>query len=341
MRMTRLIGVASLFLLAAPALALDKFYVVGQAEHERFSDDLEDEIGWRLGIGAALSEKWGLEIAYDLSEPTVKDTFSELDATHIGADLLYYFGEGDRGRFFGLIGAGVANLEGDVGLQSIDEDGEYGEIGVGYLRRFTRSGFAFRFDYRYRQSELDEGEFNTNIFAAGLHIPLGSHEEEVAASPPPPPPPPPPAPEPLPPPAVDIEPQAPIILRGVQFDFDKATLRPESTVILDEAAKVLGEQPQAKVLIMGHTCNIGTDEYNLGLSKRRAKSVVDYLSEHGVGSDRMASQGFGESKPIADNSTKAGREENRRTELQIRDEGTCYTPAPGDGQDDKGCAVLP
>ena len=340
MRMTRILGTACLVLFAAPVLALDKFYVVGEVEHERFSDDLEDEVGWRLGVGAALSEKWGLEIAYDLSEPAVDGTFSELDAEHIGADLLYYFGEGDRGRFFALAGAGVAQLDGDVGGTSVDLDGEYGEVGVGYLRRFTRSGFAFRFDYRYRHTELDDGEFNTNIFAAGLHIPLGSHEEEVAAAPPPPPPPP-PAPEPPPPPAVDLEPQAPIILRGVQFDFDKATLRPESTVILDEAAKVLGENPDSKVLIMGHTCNIGTDEYNLDLSKRRAKSVVDYLGQHGVASERMASQGFGESKPIADNSTKEGREQNRRTELQIRDEGTCYPPAPGDAQDDKGCAILP
>ncbi len=331
MRMVQILGAVILVVLAGPALAIGKFYVAPSASQHYFSGDLEDETGWRIAVGAALTEKWGLELAYDYSEPAIDGSFTKLEIEHIGVDALYYFAQGERGKFFGLIGAGVADFEVD--------DGQYAEIGVGYLRPFTRSGFAFRLDARHRRTEGDDSEFNDTILNAGLHIPLGSHEEpEVVAAPPPPPPP--PAPEPLPPPAVDLEPQAPIVLRGVQFDFDSAQLRPESTGVLDEAAKVLGEQAAANVLIMGHTCNIGTDEYNLDLSKRRAKSVLDYLSGHGVGAERMSSQGFGETKPIADNSTKPGREENRRVELQVRDAGTCYPPAPGDAQDDKGCAVL-
>ncbi|MGH8529187.1 MAG: OmpA family protein [Nevskiales bacterium] len=333
MRMVQILGAVILVALAGPALAIGKFYVAPSVSQNYFSDDLDDEVGRRIAIGAALTEKWGLELAYDFSEPTVPtptNRFNKLELEHIGIDALYFFAPGERGKFFALIGAGTADYEVD--------DGEYAEIGVGYLRPFTRSGFAFRFDARHRRTEGGDSEFNSTILNVGIHIPLGSHEEPEA--PPPPPPPPPPAPEPLPPPAVELEPQAPIVLRGVQFDFDSAQLRPESTGVLDEAAKVLVEQLGANVLIMGHTCNIGTDEYNLGLSKRRAKSVLDYLGEHGVATERMSSQGFGESKPIADNSTKPGREENRRVELQLRDEGSCYPPAPGDAQDDKGCAIL-
>lgn len=345
MRTFRIFGAVLLAAASVPALAIEKFYVAPSIAHHYISGeldvpggqlDIKDEIGWRVAVGAALTEKWGLELAYDFSEPTAAGVVNgvrrsgKFDSEHIGIDALYFFAPGERGKFFALIGAGTADYEVD--------DGEYAEIGVGYLRPFTRSGFAFRFDARHRRTEGGDSEFSSTILNVGLHIPLGSHEEPEA--PPLPPPPPPPAPEPLPPPAVELEPQAPIILRGVQFDFDSAQLRPESTGVLDEAAKVLGEQPAANVLIMGHTCNIGTDEYNLDLSKRRARSVLDYLSGHGVGAERMAAQGFGESKPIADNSTKPGREENRRVELQVRDDGTCYPPAPGDAQDDKGCAVL-
>lgn len=109
-----------------------------------------------------------------------------------------------------------------------------------------------------------------------------------------------------------------ITLRGIQFDFDKATLRPESYSVLDDAARILKENPTIKVEIQGHTCSMGTDAYNLKLSQARAASVVNYfLSTHHIDPRRLISIGYGESRPIASNDNEAGRELNRRVEFVI------------------------
>ncbi|WP_306582503.1 OmpA family protein, partial [Dokdonella sp.] len=76
--------------------------------------------------------------------------------------------------------------------------------------------------------------------------------------------------------------------------------------------------PQIKVELDGHTDSIGTEEYNQGLSERRAQIVADYLTSHGIGADRItAVKGFGETQPIDTNATKEGRARNRRTELKV------------------------
>jgi OOP family OmpA-OmpF porin len=121
-----------------------------------------------------------------------------------------------------------------------------------------------------------------------------------------PPPPPPPAPAPR-----------RIVLRGVNFDFDRAEIRPDAAVILDEAASILNENTGVRVEVSGHTDATGTDEYNQGLSERRARSVADYLSSKGVSADRLDTAGYGESKPVADNATRDGRAQNRRVELNV------------------------
>jgi len=106
-----------------------------------------------------------------------------------------------------------------------------------------------------------------------------------------------------------------IILRDINFDFDKAEIKPEFEPILDEAARILKENPDVRVSIEGHTCSIGTDEYNQRLSERRAQSVLRYLVRKGIDPSRLKATGFGESRPIADNQTKEGRRLNRRAEL--------------------------
>lgn len=110
-----------------------------------------------------------------------------------------------------------------------------------------------------------------------------------------------------------------IDLRGVNFDFDKATLRPESAAILDEAATVLSKYPQLKVEVAGHTDSVGADAYNQRLSERRAKAAYDYLLAHGVSAAQLAGpNGYGESHPIDTNDTSEGRARNRRTELNVQ-----------------------
>ena len=103
------------------------------------------------------------------------------------------------------------------------------------------------------------------------------------------------------------------------FDFDKATLRPESIEILDAAVATLGEHGTIAVEVAGHTDSIGSEAYNEDLSDRRAKVVYDYLLDNGIATDRMTWKGYGESSPIATNDTDEGRAKNRRTELVIED----------------------
>lgn len=102
---------------------------------------------------------------------------------------------------------------------------------------------------------------------------------------------------------------------GILFDLDSATIRPESKPVLDDVLGVLQGEPGWKVLIEGHTDSSGGDAHNLELSQKRAESVKAYLVAGGIEAGRLRTQGFGESKPVADNATELGRAQNRRVEL--------------------------
>ena len=116
-----------------------------------------------------------------------------------------------------------------------------------------------------------------------------------------------------------------IDLRGVNFDFDKATLRPDAIATLGQAVEILSNHPQMRVEVAGHTDSIDTEEYNQGLSDRRARAVYDYLTSHGIDASRMSGPtGYGEGRPIAPNTNPdgsdnpEGRARNRRTELNVQ-----------------------
>jgi len=104
---------------------------------------------------------------------------------------------------------------------------------------------------------------------------------------------------------------------GPHFDFDKATLTSEGKAKVADAARTLNDNPTIHVEVGGYTDSIGSDAYNQGLSERRAKTVADELVRDGVSAGRLTVRGYGESKPIADNSTEAGRARNRRVELVV------------------------
>lgn len=89
----------------------------------------------------------------------------------------------------------------------------------------------------------------------------------------------------------------PQVVDNIFYDFDKATLRPESKQALDELAQVLRDNPNVTIEMASHTDRKGSDEYNLNLSSRRAQSVIEYLISVGIASDRLQSQGYGESRP--------------------------------------------
>ncbi len=103
----------------------------------------------------------------------------------------------------------------------------------------------------------------------------------------------------------------------VLFDFDRSELRPESKPELERAIRFIKQNPGRKFEISAHTDALGTEEYNLDLSERRAAAVRDYIISKGVPADIISSKGYGESQPIDDNGTPQGRQRNRRVELKV------------------------
>jgi len=108
-------------------------------------------------------------------------------------------------------------------------------------------------------------------------------------------------------------------LFGINFDFDKYDLLPQSYPILDHAVDVLNEFNNLGVVIIGNTDNVGSNEYNMKLSKKRADAVLNYLLKKGIQRSRITEEWKGEEMPIKDNSTKTGRAFNRRVEIKIEE----------------------
>jgi outer membrane protein OmpA-like peptidoglycan-associated protein len=108
-----------------------------------------------------------------------------------------------------------------------------------------------------------------------------------------------------------------VVLRGVNFEFNKATLTEDSEIILRRAYNAMVANPEVAVVITGHTDNVGSQKYNQALSLKRAQSVKKWLVEHGIASNRMRTVGRGLNEPVASNETDAGRAENRRIEFYV------------------------
>jgi outer membrane protein OmpA-like peptidoglycan-associated protein/tetratricopeptide (TPR) repeat protein len=108
-----------------------------------------------------------------------------------------------------------------------------------------------------------------------------------------------------------------IVLNNIFFDFNKATLRPESVSELDRIFRLMNDMPTLRIEISGHTDNVGSKSYNKKLSEKRAKAVVDYLVDKGIDKSRLAFAGYGFAQPIASNDTPLGRQKNRRTEFKV------------------------
>jgi len=111
-----------------------------------------------------------------------------------------------------------------------------------------------------------------------------------------------------------------IELENIEFESNTAVIVPISYGLLDKAAQILAENPNLSVEIRGHTDSQGNEEYNLGLSHRRAEAVLIKLVEIGVARHRLSAKGYGSSLNIADNSTELGRQKNRRVEFKIKED---------------------
>ncbi len=135
------------------------------------------------------------------------------------------------------------------------------------------------------------------------------------------------APEPEPQKRVEVREDRIVINEKIQFALDSAKILDASHDLLNEVAKVIKEHPRIKkISIEGHASAEGSDAHNLKLSKNRANSVLKYLTKQGgIPKDMLTSEGFGETRPIADNETEEGREKNRRVEFMITDQEVVKT----------------
>ncbi|NTV14763.1 MAG: OmpA family protein [Desulfobulbaceae bacterium] len=123
-----------------------------------------------------------------------------------------------------------------------------------------------------------------------------------------------------------FQPQKPVVaminMNNIFFDFDKANLRSESSLELDRWIRMLRENPSVTIEVEGHTDSIGTAIYNQKLSEQRAQAVVEYLAMHGIDQERLEAKGFGEKLPLSNNKTSDGRQQNRRVEVKIFNNGS-------------------
>lgn len=200
------------------------------------------------------------------------------------------------------------------GVIDDDSGGWFLSGGLSYqLGNGNQLGLFARRDQADMRAVKGKTSADTTYFTGGLtfqHLFLPPAVSVVQAAPPPPPP----TPAVLPSPT-----QKKLVLRGVQFEYNKAEIRPDARPILDEAIATLKEHAEVRVSIEGHTDSIGSEAYNQRLSERRAQAVADYLVAGGIALERLQIVGWGETRPLAPNDTEAGRAENRRVELRPLD----------------------
>jgi peptidoglycan-associated lipoprotein len=131
-----------------------------------------------------------------------------------------------------------------------------------------------------------------------------------------------PTPAPMPPapenpPPVEITAKSPVLLGRVYFDFDQYDLRQDQMDVLKQAVSILEQKPTENLRLEGNTDSMGSDEYNLALGQKRASAVRDYLVSQGIASSRLKAISYGKDKPLVENDTDEGRQQNRRTDMVI------------------------
>ena len=108
-----------------------------------------------------------------------------------------------------------------------------------------------------------------------------------------------------------------MLFRSITFETGKAELKPDSNEELDRLVSLLEGNQAIKVEISAHTDDVGNDDFNLKLSEKRAKTVVDYLTGKGIKADRMTAKGYGETQPLVANDTDENKAKNRRVQFKI------------------------
>ncbi|HEX2596230.1 MAG TPA: OmpA family protein [Luteimonas sp.] len=337
----------------------DRWYVTGDIGYNKQdnSRDSENAMFGAVGMGRFLSRNWSLDGQLNWQMPKANSN-EDLNWAQYGisADLRRHFiVDGRSWNPYLLLGLGYQRSEEEYdNFPNPDSPGvrKHGnvaaKVGLGMQGDFGRVGIrtelAVRFDMDSSSHVApNENHFDDLLASVGVVIPLGAAPMAPVA------------PAPVAPNCADMDDDGDgvnncndkcpgsqagqtigpdgcpvpvsIDLKGVNFDFDKATLRPDAVSILNEAIEILKRYPDLKVEVAGHTDSIGSDAYNQKLSERRAKTVYDYLTSNGVDAGRLVGPtGYGESRPIAPNTNPdgsdnpEGRAQNRRTELNVQNQ---------------------
>jgi len=339
----------------------DRWYLTGSAGFNFQDGDrgTNDAPFATLGLGKFISPNWSLDGELNYQNPNFDDNQDKNWSQYgVSFDLRRHFIQEGRGwNPYLLAGLGYQKAEEEYlsGAELKDrKDGNLAaKVGVGLQTTFekrvaVRAELAYRADFDDQSfaptaAGNDQDWFGDVLASVGVVIPLGPAPTAAVA----------PAPAPVAPSCADLDDDGDgvnncddkcpnsqpgqtigpdgcpvpvsIDLKGVNFDFDKATLRPDAVSILSEASEILKRYPDLRVEVAGHTDSKGTDAYNQKLSERRAKAVYDYLTTNGVAASRLQGPiGYGESRPIAPNTNAdgsdnpEGRAKNRRTELNVQ-----------------------
>ncbi|HUR40891.1 MAG TPA: OmpA family protein [Verrucomicrobiae bacterium] len=261
----------------------------------------------------------------------------------VGADLIRHYGKTGAGHPFALVGVGaVAN---DVTPDADDGVSGYAALGVGWRSAPWKGwGLRHRLELRGVYDTFQSGQLDV---LAGVTLEIGAERVrtvevekvvvrekivEVVKE----------VPAPIPvdrdndgvPDARDrcpdtvagarvdadgcVREEQVVVLPNIEFEFARAVLTANGRGELDPVLRFLKDQPEIRLEVWGHTDDVGGDAYNLRLSQARAAAVAEFLTGGGVDAARLASAGFGETRPMADNQTEEGRARNRRVELHIR-----------------------
>jgi len=320
-------------------------------------EDFDDDNGFKAYLGYQFSPMFALEAGYvDLGSygyqltTTPPGTLTgDIDLRGAFVDLVGRMPVGERLSLFARIGAIYAEADtrfvGTGAVNVLDPNPTAEEVnykfGVGMEYAFTRA-LSMRIEAeRYRIDDAIGNEGDIDMLSAGLVYRLLPAAAPVAARP---------DPVYLQKTCADLDDDGDgvnncndkcpdsaagqaigqdgcpvpltIDLKGVNFDYDRDTLRPDAIATLDEAIAILGRYPQLRFELAGHTDECGSDGYNQGLSERRARVVYDYLANAGIETGRMAGpNGYGESRPLeslGDAFPACQSETNRRTELNVQ-----------------------
>lgn len=337
---------ASLTLFTAPFAAADdadRFYAAPMAGAYLFEGDqnLDDGPAYGLGLGYNVTERWALEAVALGVDSEVEPGGGDANGLQLRVDALYDFDLTPTFSPYLAVGAGVMHLKPDP----VDDPGGERDsdpliaYGGGVKYRLTET-LSLRGDLRHVVT-FDRTYHNLLptvglIYTFGDGTPSPRMNQETASALPAAREPeretletpyePAPAGEPrvaeAPPPAgdapvkVSVNQAGSLVFQGVLFDFDRASIRPEFTAVLDGLATILQRHAKLAVEVQGHTDSTGGHAYNQGLSERRANAVKGYLLEQGVAAGRLTTRGFSFDRPVADNATREGRARNRRVEIK-------------------------